>query len=113
MPVLWERVISSMGAFSSATTQMQRAFQGHNPGGLAGYFDGTVTVTGDLNLPGADCAEEFGVCGPDAEPGTVMVIAEDEMLHASGIAYDTRVAGVVSGGGDYQPWDRARPTSAG
>jgi len=91
------------GGFFVSHNPNAAGVSGHNPGGLAGYFDGTVTVTGDLNLPGADCAEEFGVCGPDAEPGTVMVIAEDEMLHASGIAYDTRVAGVVSGGGDYQP----------
>jgi hypothetical protein len=69
----------------------------------AGFFDGNVVVSGDIQLTGADCAEEFCVCGPEAEPGTVMVIAEDEMLHPSDTAYDRRVTGVVAGGGEYKP----------
>lgn len=70
---------------------------------IAGFFDGIVVVSGDIQLPGADCAEEFGVCGPEAGPGTVMVIAEDGMLHPSGMAYDARVAGVIAGGGEHKP----------
>jgi hypothetical protein len=86
----------------------------HNPGGLAGWFDGNVVVTGDVQLPGADCAEEFGVIGPEVEPGCVMIIAEDQTLRQSEAAYDTRVAGVLAGGGDYQPGivlDRCQDTS--
>ena len=76
----------------------------------AGHFEGDVTVTGttvtvhDIILSNADCAEEFDVASlVGAEPGTVMVIGDDETLHPSSEPYDRRVAGVVSGGGDYKP----------
>ena len=77
----------------------------------AGYFEGNVTVTGtvtvdqDIVLANADCAEEFDVGDHPggAEPGTVMVLGDDEALHPSSQPYDRRVAGVVSGGGDYRP----------
>jgi hypothetical protein len=64
---------------------------------------GNVSVAGDVLLTGADCAEEFDALGtqpPDA--GTVMVIDADGALRESVDAYDKRVAGVVSGGGDYK-----------
>ena len=71
---------------------------------IAGFFDGDVVVSGDVQLAAADCAEEFDVCGAaHAEPGTVMVIAENETLLPSETAYDPRVAGVVAGGGAYKP----------
>ncbi|HET9893795.1 MAG TPA: hypothetical protein VFQ44_02565 [Streptosporangiaceae bacterium] len=78
---------------------------GHNPGGLAGFFDGNVTVTGDISLPGADCAEEFAVVGTEpCEPGTVMVISADgEALQASQDPYDRKVVGVISGAGNNKP----------
>jgi hypothetical protein len=70
----------------------------------AGFFEGNVTVTGDVILTGADCAEEFDVAETvDIEPGTVMVLDQDGALHQSQHAYDKRVAGVVSGAGDYKP----------
>ncbi len=65
---------------------------------------GNVSVTGDVLLTGADCAEEFDTSGtqrPDA--GTVMVIDAEGALRESIDAYDKRVAGVVSGAGDYKP----------
>lgn len=66
--------------------------------------NGNVTVSGDVRLTGADCAEEFNVtAAADAGPGTVMVIGDDGALVASCRAYDSRVAGVVSGAGDYRP----------
>ena len=37
---------------------------GHNPNGLAGFFDGNVIVTGDLMLSGADYAENFDLSVP-------------------------------------------------
>ena len=37
------------------------------------------------------------------EPGTVMVLGEEDALYPSQHAYDKRVAGVVSGAGDYKP----------
>jgi len=65
---------------------------------------GDVTVSGDVILAGADCAEDFQVAdGHRAEPGTVMVIDDDGTLRESRDAYDTRVAGVVSGAGGYRP----------
>jgi len=73
-------------------------------GNPAGFFDGNVTVTGDLTLTGADCAEEFDVSGAtDIEPGTVMVLDQEGALQPSQQAYDKRVAGVISGAGNYKP----------
>jgi hypothetical protein len=80
--------------------------QGHSFGtGLAGQFLGDVEVTGDIRLTtGQDCAEDFDVAGAlDIEPGTVMVIKEDGALQPSNHAYDKKVAGVVSGAGEYKP----------
>jgi hypothetical protein len=55
-------------------------------------------------LSGADCAEHFDlVDNCTAEPGTVLVLGESGALRASDTAYDKRVAGVVSGAGDYRP----------
>ncbi len=65
---------------------------------------GNIVATGDVQLIGADCAEEFVVHDHDAlEPGTVMVIGEAEELRECLEAYDTRVAGVLSGAGDCRP----------
>jgi hypothetical protein len=77
----------------------------HGKGGrLAGYFEGDVEVTGDIRLINADCAEDFDICETEQiEPGTVMVVGEEGVLYLSQQAYDKRVAGVVSGAGDYKP----------
>lgn len=64
---------------------------------------GDITVSGDILLSGADCAEHFDACDADLpEPGTVVVIDEDGALRESREAYDMRVAGVVSGAGEYR-----------
>ena len=89
---------------------------GHNPGGLAGFFDGDVKVTGkiecptgtvhcfDINISNADCAEEFEVAGGEAiEPGTLMSFGIDGTLCPSLGAYDNKVVGVISGAGEYKP----------
>jgi hypothetical protein len=83
----------------------------HGKGGkLAGLFEGDVAVTGkitvhgDIVLANADCAEDFDISGQDpVEPGTVMVLGSEGSLSASQRAYDKRVAGVISGAGDYRP----------
>ena len=63
-----------------------------------------MTVQQDIVLSNADCAEEFDVEDPvGVDSGTVMVIGDDEALHPSSGPYDRRVAGVVSGGGEYKP----------
>ena len=53
---------------------------------------------------GADLIERFATAG-DVEPGTVMVIDSENPGHlvASSVAYDMRVAGVVSGAGGVRP----------
>jgi hypothetical protein len=90
---------------------------------IAGHFDGDVEVTGDIcagvralipilvALLGADCAEDLDVTDPTAaEPGTVMVLNDSGGVQASNRDYDSRVAGVVSGAGNYnQPCSRPCP----
>lgn len=72
--------------------------------GTAGFFQGNVEVTGDIRLLNADCAEEFDIAAHEAvEPGTVMVLCDEGTLQTSQKAYDKRVAGVISGAGDYRP----------
>ena len=95
---------------------------GTSTSGLAGHFQGDVTVTGtlraqvDVVLTGGDCAEDFDVVVAERiEPGSVMVLDEEGLLVESSKAYDNRVAGVISGAGEYKPGivlDK-RPASAG
>jgi len=68
------------------------------------FFDGDVTVTGDVYLTNRDVAERFLIEAAQAsEPGTVMVTTHDGMLTACTQAYDRRVVGVVSGAGALRP----------
>jgi hypothetical protein len=62
-------------------------------------------VSGDIVLANADCAEEFDISSESTgiEPGTVMVMDSHGRLKASSRAYDKRVAGVISGAGEYKP----------
>jgi hypothetical protein len=84
---------------------------GSSKSGNAGAFDGKVqvngnlTVSGDVFLPGADCAELFAVTSDTASvlPGTLLVIDSEGELAPSSRAYDRRVAGVVAGAGSYRP----------
>ena len=65
---------------------------------------GDVTVTGDVLLLGADCAEEFDVAVQQhLEPRTVVVIDQQGSLIESSAPYDRKVAGVVSGAGTHRP----------
>lgn len=60
--------------------------------------------TGDIILANADCAEEFDMEDPAIEPGSVLVIGDNPgRLRLSDTPYDTRVAGILSGAGDYRP----------
>jgi hypothetical protein len=80
------------------------AFDVNNPPTERLIVQGNIVVTGDVRLEGADCAEEFAIEDEDRlEPGTVMVIADNERLRQCIEAYDTRVAGVCSGAGAYRP----------
>lgn len=78
--------------------------------GTAAKFQGDIHVTGniladgDIVLSNADCAEDFDIVDADiVEPGTVMVVGDEGVLQQSGQAYDKRVAGVISGAGNYKP----------
>lgn len=76
----------------------------HRGNGPAGFFNGNVVVTKDIFLSNADCAEDFDLARTGAiEPGTVMVIDQDGALLESEHAYDKKVAGIVSGAGDFRP----------
>jgi hypothetical protein len=76
---------------------------GSSATGMAGHFEGNVSVTGDLLLTGADCAEQFDVMSAEVgEPGTVMVIAAGGALSPSKEPYDRKVVGVVSGAGEFK-----------
>jgi hypothetical protein len=67
-------------------------------------IDGDIEVKGDIRLTNADCAEDFDITGAElVEPGTVMVLGDEGGLHESRQAFDKRVAGVISGAGDYKP----------
>lgn len=72
----------------------------------AGRFEGDVEVTGDiklLNPMNADCSEDFDILEESIEPGTVMVLNQVGSLQQSYKEYDRKVAGIVSGAGEYRP----------
>lgn len=73
-------------------------------------MDGDVTIKGfltvdkDIRLTPADCAEDFTVINMEQiEPGTVMILSSEETICPSDKEYDKRVAGVISGAGNYKP----------
>jgi hypothetical protein len=101
------------GVFGATKNVGAVGVYGSNPGGFAGYFEGDVTVTGNIDITGpnsdirltnGDCAEDFDVCGKTkVEPGSVMVLSDEGELSVCHQGYDKRVAGVISGAGDYKP----------
>jgi hypothetical protein len=80
-------------------------------GQFAGKFNGdvhimkTLYVDADIVLSNAaDFAEEFDVASTgDTDPGTVMVLNDGGGVKPSCLAYDRKVAGIVSGAGEYRP----------
>ncbi len=70
------------------------------------YLDGALSTTVLTIRGGADVAEPFEMTKPDElEPGCVVVIDEEHpgQLAMSRTAYDTKVAGIVSGAGGVKP----------
>jgi hypothetical protein len=70
------------------------------------HVNGTLNVLTDIVLagPASDCAEDFDVAlDLPIDPGTVMVLDENGALRPSERSYDRKVAGVVSGAGEYRP----------
>jgi hypothetical protein len=84
---------------------------GFSQQGLAGRFLGNVEVTGNLHMNSptgdivlGDVAEGFSAQGGEIiEPGTVVVLNQFGLVRPGDEAYDKKVAGVVSGAGDYRP----------
>ncbi len=78
-----------------------------NENDTSDYTKATVWLSGhngDIVLQNADCAEDFDILETEAAgPGTVMVFDEAGTLQQSKRAYDKKVAGVISGGGDCRP----------
>ena len=94
------------GLSGVATTAGGVGIAGYNfAGGYAGYFYGKASTTSLEIRGGSDLAEWFDVGTDKVEPGTLMVIDPDNPGHLtlSRSAYDTKVAGVVSGAGDVKP----------
>jgi len=79
-------------------------------GAIAGFFDGSVTMTGELTMTNgsdirlSDFAEDFDVAEKeDIEPGTVVIFDREGAVQKSRTAYDKKVAGVISGAGNFRP----------
>ena len=78
---------------------------GSSVSGEAGHFNGKVFISGNASVctltirGGCDLAEPFPTKEQQIEKGTVLIIDQDQpgQLKISAQAYDTRVAGVVSG----------------
>jgi hypothetical protein len=59
---------------------------------------------GDIILQNGDCAEELDISETETiESGTVVVLDQEGKLQESTVPYDKKVAGVISGAGDYKP----------
>jgi len=95
--------------FNAANSLLQVGAQGNegdiyvrdNSGAISIHLDGG---SGDIILHNADCAEEFDCgAGEVPDPGAVVVLDDDGAIRAGTRPYDRRVAGVVSGAGDYRP----------
>jgi hypothetical protein len=95
-----------VGVYAETASPTQSAIYATNTGGgPAAYFDGRISASVVEIRGGADLAERFNVSGDQVEPGTLMVIdaANPGHLTISRSAYDTKVAGIVSGAGDVKP----------
>jgi hypothetical protein len=57
---------------------------------------------GDIELVGADCAEDFELAEP-AVSGSVVCVGEDGRVRPCREPYDRRVLGVISGAGEWRP----------
>lgn len=114
------------GVFGANNSSKGRGVQGNGPdvgvggysengvgilgqGKTAGRFEGNVHVTGNLTSDGdifltnADFAEDFDIIGDAYDAGTVMVLSQNGGLEGSTKAYDKKVAGILSGAGNYKP----------
>jgi len=100
----WAGVFNGALVVSKGPTPKNSNIVPSNINGSIVINDGNLFVNkGDIFLTGADCAEEFDTaCAEIVESGTVMIIDGDGTLSPSFQAYDKKVAGVVSGAGNYR-----------
>lgn len=100
------------GVFGISHTRQFAGVYGVNKGGgFAGIFEGLTDFRGEvqchkeLQMMGADVAEQFDVssAGDDVPAGTVAVLDDHGGITACDKPYDRRVAGIVSGAGDRVP----------
>ncbi len=95
---------SEAGSGLHGYSKQQFGIYARSDTGMAGFFDGSITVKNDIILANADCAEDFDIASLEkVEPGTVMVIDSEGSLRECDRAYDKCVAGVISGAGQYKP----------
>jgi len=95
---------SGAGGYIGTTSNHPLVFRTNDLDRMVVDTNGDLRVNGDIILANADCAEQFDIADiPAAEPGTVMVLGAEGTLEVSAEAYDKRVAGVISGAGDYRP----------
>jgi len=97
----------------NANSERPALYAKHAGNKVVAVFEGSLMVSGDIDVTGrgsdirltnADCAEDFDVSeGTNSDPGTVMILGIDGALSESQQAFDKRVAGVISGAGDYKP----------
>lgn len=67
------------------------------------YAHRNIYVTNDIFLKSTDCAEEFNVFSGLIDPGSVVVLKDGGMVTPCYSEYDKKVAGVISGAGQYKP----------
>jgi hypothetical protein len=98
------------GAGYGVTGQSASGIGIYGQGKPAGQFDGNVIINGgNLTMQNGgdvilgDFAEDFDVVEAGVGSGTVMVLGDDEGLRPCDLPYDKRVAGVVSGAGNFRP----------
>jgi hypothetical protein len=79
-----------------------RLFTAANPLEPTIHLDGGA---GDIRILGGDCAEALEIADDqvDSDPGSVMVLDEHGKLRLSHCAYDTKVAGIISGANRLRP----------
>jgi hypothetical protein len=96
------RSIQGTGVYAESDGSGYGIYAKSGAGRYAGFFEGNIRVTGQLNPAGGDLAEEFNA-NTNIEPGSVMVINDEGNLEPCCSSYDKRVAGIVSGAEGYKP----------
>jgi hypothetical protein len=100
---------SAHAGVSGVNTSGGIGVYGQGGPGPAGQFNGDVKIFGTLTATvdivlGSDCAEDFDIAtSEEVEPGTVMALTDEGALQPCQDSYDRKVAGVISGAGDYKP----------